>query len=237
MKPPGVIAAALWSAGLAVQAQTVTLHYQERPPYSQTGADGQVSGLVATPAARALSQAGIPFRWALTPSQRQLALIQSGSGLHCGIGWFQTAERSERGLFSQPLYRDQAFGALVRAASTLSSGLKSGDLVGDARYTVLLKEGYSYGQQMDALLARAAAPPQRTHVDPPQMARMVAAGRADWMIVAPEEAQALLSADLRLISFSDLPAGPSRHLYCSADLGAERLAGINRALTAAPGSR
>lgn len=213
-------------------AQTLTLHYQERPPYSRTTVDGDVTGLVATPAARALRDAGISFRWVVTPSQRQLALIQAGRDLHCGVGWFRNPERAALGKFSRELYRDRPAGALVRADLPLKNGVTVASLVEDKRFTLLLKEGYSYGQHLDGLLIRTAMPAQRTAVDPAQMARMLSAGRADWMIVAPEEAAELVVPGLRMIEFADMPPGLTRHLYCSQEVGDDWMARIDRALAA-----
>ena len=60
-----------------------------------------MAGLTATPAAQALQRAGLSATWVRTPSQRQLALIQEGEGLHCGLGWFRNAERMALGQFSK----------------------------------------------------------------------------------------------------------------------------------------
>lgn len=234
-------AALAWLAGAIVApalaqeaAPTLTLHYQERPPYSSTGPDGQPQGLVATPARQALAAAGIPHRWVVTPSQRQLALIQSGQGLHCGVGWFMTGERARRGKFSRALYRDQPFGALVRQALPVAERSTAADLLGDARLTLLVKDGYSYGSVLDGLIARLSPRVLRTSVDPPQMSRMLRSGRADWMIVAPEEAGVLGGAGLRPVTLADVPQGPTRHLYCGQDLPDAWLARIDAALAALP---
>ena len=229
-----------FAVALATQvagAQTLTLHYQERPPYSSARPDGGVDGLVATPAAAALQRAGIDFRWTLTPSQRQLALIQSGQGLHCGIGWFRSDERAARGRFSAPLYRDQPLGAIVREEFAPSAPVRVADWLADPRLRLLIKEGYSYGEVVDRLIAGAVAAPARTSVDPLQMGRMRRSGRADWMIVAPEEAAVLGGAGLRLVTFSDVPVGPARHLYCSTDVPSAWLARIDRALDGAMAAR
>lgn len=215
-------------------AQTLTLHFQNRPPYSATRPDGNVEGLVATPAAIALARAGIEFRWALTPSQRQLALIQSGQGRHCGIGWFRTDERAARGRFSLPLYRDRPPGALVRQDLAIGAHPRAAEWLAEGRHRLLVKDGYSYGEAFDRWIAQApAATLVRTHVDPPQMSLMLRSGRADWMVVAPEEAAVLGGDGLKLVIFADVPAGPTRHLYCSQDVPAEWMARIDRGLDAA----
>jgi polar amino acid transport system substrate-binding protein len=215
----------------ALQAQTLTLHYQDRPPYSSTAPDGSAVGLVASPAVAALRRAGIAFVLAVTPSQRQLALIQSGQGLHCGMGWFRTPERAALGKFSRPLYRDRPLGALVRTGAGLASGGTAAGLLADTRFTLLVKDGYSYGPTLDALLAQAAARIERTSVDPAQMSLMLRSQRADWMIVAPEEAAVLGSPGLQLITFTDVPQGLSRHLYCGAYVPDAWLARIDQALS------
>lgn len=235
-----VLCAALGALAAAprAHAQSLTLHYQERAPYSSTQADGTVAGLTATPAARALHQAGLAYSWARTPSQRQLALIQEGEGLHCGVGWFRNPERSARGKFSKALYRDRPFGALVRSESNLRSGMRGDEAMALSGELLLVKEGYSYGPQLDALIAQRLPPPSKTSVETAQMVRMLLAGRASWMIVAPEESQALLQqvgtsvAELRVVVFADTPAGETRHLYCNRAVPDAWLARIDQALVA-----
>lgn len=229
-----IIAWLLWLAVPSALAQPqigmVTLHYQDRPPYSSQSPDGEVRGLVATPAAQALRAAGIAFEWRRTPSQRQLALIQAGAGLHCGVGWFRTEERARRGRFSRPLYRDRPLGALVRRDAGLPAQMSAAALLADRRLTLLVKEGYSYGPRLDGLIARTAPRQVRTSAEPLQMGLMLRARRADWMIVALEEAEVMGAPELGLVTFDDVPDGQERHLYCSSALPAQWLARIDAAL-------
>jgi polar amino acid transport system substrate-binding protein len=227
----------LWlvAGSAAASAQTLSLHYQERPPYSQTRPDGQVTGLVADPAADALGRAGIPFIWVLTPSQRQLALIQGAdSAPQCGVGWFRSDERAARGRFSAPLYRDRPLVALMRADVAPADGTSAQALLADRRLRLLVKEGYSYGPRLDRQITAGGQAPQRTSVDPPQMARMLVSGRADWMIVAPEEAQSLANPGLRMVPLLDEPDGPTRHLYCSRSVPTAWMERIDNALSTRP---
>lgn len=221
---------------LGAQAQTLTLHYQERAPYSTTQPDGAVAGLAATPATQALTQAALPFVWMRTPSQRQLALIQEGEGLHCGLGWFRNAERAALGKFSKPLYRDRPVGALARGDSPLRAGMRGSEALARAGETLLIKEGYSYGARLDRLIAAQRPPPQKTSAESAQMLRMLLAGRAGWMLVSPEEAQVLrqeagpAAAALRDVVFVDMAAGETRHLYCNRAVPDAWLARIDQAL-------
>lgn len=212
------------------QAQTVTLHYQERPPYSSLDAAGSVTGVVATPAAEALAGAGIPYQWRQTPSQRQLALIQSGSGLHCGVGWFRNDERAALGRFSRALYRDRPYAALAREALGLPDPVTARELLADRGLKLLVKEGYSYGEALDGLILRLKPDTVDTSAEPMLMGQMLRSGRADWMIVAPEEGELIARQGLRLLPLAGMPDGQSRHLYCSRDLPDAWLARIDAAL-------
>lgn len=228
--------AAVWTISamlVPASAQRLTLHYQERPPYSAAGIDGHVHGLLATPAARALAAARIEFVWAQTPGQRQLALIQSGRGLHCGLGWFHNDERAARGKFSRPLYRDLGFVALARRAAAMPAApLPPEQLLADRRLRLLVKEGYSYGRELDALIARHAREPLATRAEPLQILQMLRSGRADWTIASAEDAALHVDDTLVALAFSGQPPGPTRHLYCSADFPDDWLARIDAALAA-----
>jgi len=231
---PTLLLGVLIGSGLA-HAQPLTLHYQERPPYSSSRTPGgEVSGLVATPAAQALAATGIAWRWAQTPGQRQLALIQSGQGLHCGLGWFRNEARAARGKFTRALYRDRPFAALARTAAGLPADASAETLLADRRWRLLVKEGYSYGNHLDALVERLAPATVRTSAEAAQMRQMLRSGRADWMIVAPEEAGTDLGPGLSLLPLSGMPPGPTRHLYCSADVPDDWIARIDAALPAQP---
>jgi polar amino acid transport system substrate-binding protein len=216
----------------------LTLHYQERPPYSSTVGDGHVQGLLATPAHRACQKAQLSCSWARTPGQRQLALIQSGQGWDCGLGWFRNPEREARGRFSAALYQDRPFMALARRNTAWEPQRPLAALLADASQPLLVKDGYSYGALLDGLIAQHAGQVRRTSAENQQMARMIEAGRAGWMIVAPEEAEVLLAEpgpggvlpQLQLHPLPGVPAGQTRHLYCNKAVPEAVIERLNRAL-------
>lgn len=211
------------------------IHYQVRPPYSHGSASGVV-GLVADPLAAALQRAGIDFIWLETPFQRQMSLIQSGQGMDCGLGLSRSPEREALGKFTRPIYQDRPFMALTRRADGVRPDQTLSNLLTSGQSTLLVKDGYSYGAVVDAALGRHPGAVRRTSAESLQMVRMIDAGRADWMIVAPEEAEVLLlqlpelSLRLKLVAIADKPAGNARHLYCSRAVPDEVIEQINRAL-------
>lgn len=211
---------------LATQAQAqltpplpeVQLHYQERPPYYQSVAGDGPQGLVIAPLRQALGLGGLPHRFELTPALRQLQLIEQGSQPVCGIGWFRNPERAAKGLFSKPLYQDRPLAMLVREPLGWTHPRAMAEAIGDARARLLVKTGYSYGPAFDRLLAARATPPLTITGEMAAAVRMLAADRADWTPMAPEEAELELASGvsgLRLLAFSDAPAGNLRYLYCN----------------------
>ena len=111
-------------------------------------------------------------------------------------------------------------------------------LLADTDLPLLVKEGYSYGALLDGLVAQHPGQVRRTSAESQQMARMIEAGRAGWMIVAPEEAEVLLAEpgpggvlpQLQLHPLPGVPAGQTRHLYCNKAVPEAVIQRLNRAL-------
>ena len=214
----------------------LTLHYNERPPYL-VGNGGELSGLVGSLAADAFKAAKLPYQLQLTPTARQLHIIRRNDGQDCALGWFKNSERLAYAKFTKPIYRDRPMIALMEATNrkaqkdlTIAEILKRRDLV------LLVKQGYSYGKQLDELVARFDPPRVAVSVENLQMLRIILAGRADYMFVAPEEADGLISvsgidpARLGRLSFSDAPNGEWRYILCSMKVGDEVIERLNQVI-------
>ncbi|WP_342131298.1 substrate-binding periplasmic protein [Hydrogenophaga sp. OTU3427] len=223
-----------WAAGVGTPAEPLRLLYQERPPYTALRPDGTVEGLLATPLNQALQRAGVAHRWEIMPSQRHMLLVQTGDAPVCGVGWFRNPEREALGRFSRPIYRDLPMAGLVRAEVELADGASMAKTLEARRLTLLTKEGFSYGAQIDRWLQTLPVKRVSTGNEPPQLVRMLLAQRAEWMIVAPEEGQLLMAqhppGSLRLVQFADVGPGLERHLYCNHSVPAELLRRVDEAL-------
>lgn len=223
-------------AALAVGSDSVPLRllYQERPPYTTQKPGEAVAGLLAAPVLQALARAGIVARWEQTPSQRQLLLVQTGQEPVCAVGWFRNPEREKLGRFSRPLYRDLPMGGLVRHDVAMADGQSLQAMLASPLVTVLTKDGFSYGADVDRWLMQQPGRRVSTGSEPPQLVRMLLAGRADLMLVAPEEGRLLLALagpeQLRMVRFSDVGPGLDRHLYCNFSVSPELLSRIDREL-------
>lgn len=226
----------LWIAGLfgpVLASAQIALHYNERPPYLVLK-DGQLSGLTGAPAVAAFKAAGIAFTLHLTPTARQLAMIKDNAGMDCGIGWFKNEEREGFARFTKPIYQDRPQIALTVAKNTK---VKEGDTVesilGNKNLTLLVKQGYSYGKTLDALIAKLQPVQHAVAVENVQMLKIILAERADYMLIAPEEADGLIAtsevnpADIRKANFSNAPNGENRYILCSKNVPDETISKLN----------
>lgn len=220
-----------WAAG------EITLHYNERPPYLVSEASGGAGGLTATPAAEAFKKAGIAFKWAKTPSTRQLAILEQNADKDCAVGWFKTPTREAFALFTKPIYRDKPWTALTNVNFKVAAGEKLADLLADKKTRLLVKDSYSYGGFIDDLLKKLKPTQTVVTLESPQMIQMIKAGHADLTFVSPEEADyfisqaGLSSNDVKKQNFPDVPQGEYRYIMCSKQVGTEVIEKLNKAIS------
>ena len=214
----------------------ITLHYNERPPYL-LGKDGQLTGLTGSPAVAAFKAAGVPFTLQSSSSARQLALIKENKAMDCGVGWFKNEEREGFGKFTKPIYQDKPQIAMTSAKNTkVKDGVSVESILSDKSISLLVKQGYSYGKTLDAMLAKLQPKSTSVTVENVQMLQMIQAERADFMFVAPEEADGLIAAagispgEFRKASFSNAPNGENRYILCSKSVPDETIAKLNSAI-------
>lgn len=214
------------------------VHYHERPPYYMETAEG-VAGLCATPVARALEAAGIPYRWIRTPPKRQLHLLKQNPAQDCIIGWFKTPERERYARYSTAIYQDQPTVALVRRGDprlpercTVAALLSVPDIV------MLSRPGYSYGSQVDRALVRIAPRRIDSGVDSSEWLSILFTRRADFLLIASEEAKYLLRRTqlptdaFRLLPLTDMPPGNRRYVMFSRAVPADVVDRFNAAFLA-----
>jgi polar amino acid transport system substrate-binding protein len=218
-------------------ADDITVLYNQRPPYLiESG--GTVTGLTGSPVAAAFKKAGIPFKWESAPSNRQMTMIKESQTPVCAAGWFKNPEREAFARFTAPIYQDKPTVILTRGGGPATAHHTVESLLADAKITVLVKSGYSYGPFIDAKLPNAAAQKSTTTQENIGMATMIAAGRADLMFLAAEEGSELLKAPeladkgLVLADLTDMPPGNPRYLLCSFAVTPDTIETLNRAIAA-----
>lgn len=225
------------------QDAPITIYFNERPPYQVQASDGSVSGLTATPVAKALRAAGISFVWSKVPISRQMMMLRQGKEYACGIGWFKNPEREQFAKFTSAIYRDLPTVALVNSRINIKSGTSLENVLSNPDIRVLVKDNFSYGAYIDGLLVRLKPKIIRTTNESNTMLEMIGLERADMTFAAEEEAQVLIeemgerSVKYHIIHFPDVPDGERRYLMCTKLISDATIEKFNKALaTIAPSS-
>lgn len=217
--------------------EDIVLNYHERPPYAIAEPDDSAYGVTATPAGDAFKRAGIAFRWAKMPSNRQIILVEKNSGRDCAVGWFKTPEREAFALFTKPIYRDRPWVALAPATFSVRHGMELSEVLADKTTRLLVRDRYSYGAYIDDLVKRLQPTTVVVTVESQLMIRMLRAGRADITFVPQEEADYLVkevglaSSDIKVIGFPDIPQGEFRYIMCSKRVGSTVIERLNQAIS------
>lgn len=220
----------------ATMAQTVTLHYHPRPPYVVV-VNGVLTGLTGAPALAAFQSTGAPFVVLETPASRFMQLLERNAGLDCGVGWFKNPAREAIGKFTKPIYQGRPLGALTLASNNrLRTGEPVESVLTDDSLVLLVKQSYSYGAALDAMLEKFQPQRERTTGESIQMVQMLAAKHADYLFSAPEEANASIEAAglsptaFKLVALKNMPDGERRHILCSANVPDDFIAKLNAAI-------
>jgi len=233
-----IVLSILFICSMPVNAQsTIELYYYERVPYAVADNQGEVSGLCATPAAKAFKKAGIPFQWKKMPFKRQVATIKYNKKMACGIGWFKNPEREEFARFTDAIYQDKPAITISRKGNkSLEKNSRLNTLLKDRNVKLLVKDGFSYGAYIDGLIEKynpAVVVATGTNI---QMLQMILAGRADYFFTSVEEAEHMIKSagygvsQFQLHHYSDMPAGNRRYITCSEQVTPETIDLLNRAL-------
>lgn len=225
-------------AAYAYAEDVVQIYYEERIPYAVTSEQGDVSGLTATPTAKAFNQTGISFQWKEMPFKRQLQTIKYNKKMACGIGWFKKPEREEFALFTSKIYQDKPSITLSKQGNTTVA--QYGDVVSllqDKQAKLLVKDGFSYGSYIDNLIETHS--PEKVVVvgsSNVQMLQVILSDRADYFFVSEEEAEQIITSsghDLEQFQrqqYSDMPAGNNRYIACSQQVTPSTINLLNQTL-------
>ncbi len=215
-------------------AEPLEVVITSRPPYYIVGDNGEVSGIVASPAVKIFKMAGLDIQWVAVSFKRQLQLIEDNKKQTCGIGWFKTPEREKFAKFTEYIYQNKPFIALSRADNdkvTIHQSLRS--LMSDQTLKMGKKLGFSYGATVDKLIDELTPVSITTSASNVGMTRMLIGRRFDYMISAPEEADHLIasigtdSEDIALTTFLDLPPENKRYILCSQRVSDEVIERLN----------
>ena len=93
-------------ANIAMAAEPLKLLYEIRDPISYRDSRGKITGLVITPTAQAMQNAGISYVWVETPFKRQLNVVEANDEAVCAVGMFKNKDRQKYAKFSHAIFHD-----------------------------------------------------------------------------------------------------------------------------------
>ncbi len=187
---------------------------------------------------RAIFQrAGLDVRFEEMPSKRIALELKNNAVPLCSPGWYKLPEREIFAGFSLPIQRDrpQVVLASINSATKVRAHAGLQALLKDKSLQLTVIDEISYGPEIDAMIRRAPRPPLRATATSEQLARMVAAERADYMLVDQDDLDHLKkegeTRGLVDIHFADTPGGLYRHLWCSKKVDRVLMERVNAAIT------
>ena len=220
----------------ALAAPVLKLQIVQRPPYLMVTRAGEVSGIAVAPTVAAFRSAGIPVEWEEVPALRQLLRLKLNEERVCSVGWYKTSEREKFAKFSNAVSQDSPWAGVANIKFEPPKDATVSAILANPGTTVLLKSGYVYGNFLDGQIAAMKARRESTSVDMPLLFKMVAYGRAQITFAPIEEIQYYLdtrqidAADIRIITFSEMPMGYKRYLMCSKLVEDDLIGRFNAAL-------
>ncbi|MFZ6691867.1 hypothetical protein [Undibacterium sp. SXout20W] len=217
-------------------ADSVKLYYENRAPFMQV-LNGELFGSEGLPASTALKAAGIPFTLSEAPVARQLFAIYNNTEPACAIGLYWTSEREKAGKYTQAIALSSPQSAVVRVDNPKTNRIESlAELLGNQSLTLILRNVYSYGDNVDAMLKKANAHILRPAESSYGRVKLVLIGSVDAALFSHDEAEYQIKQfgeqgkKLVIKRFRDVPEGKPRYLYCSKMVDDETIKKINDAL-------
>ncbi len=222
--------------GTALAEDELAVYFEDRAPFSSMDSEGRVVGLVATPAENAFRLAGIAHEWVMVPYKRQLMQLQKISEPACGIGFFKTPERERTAKFTSAVYRDGPTVVLANQGFRPREKSKLVEVMATKDVRMLRKDASTYGPFIDDAVAKGKPEIVSTTAELRNMALMIAAGRADFMMITREEAQQLIEStgeagrQLHIFLAADMPLGQARYIMCSSTVPDAVIEKLNKAI-------
>jgi polar amino acid transport system substrate-binding protein len=170
---------------LGAESISINLHYTLRPPYIELS-NSKVTGLFATPAEEAFRKARINFTWTQTPLNRQLIILKENKGHDCAVGYFKNSERESFAIFTRPIYHSKPMVVVANLDIKHSKTTTFRELATNPENIFLMKENYSYGEDLDKLIKVLRPNKYITNAEAPQMLQMIKV-RSHYLMMASQE--------------------------------------------------
>lgn len=239
----------------ALNAQTLTISYTEKPPYYYTDSSTKKpSGFLLEKTLKILNKAEITdYKLISLPPKRILKEMNDNMEFECSIGWFINEERKKIAQFSLPIHRDSAMVLIVNNKDLASmKGIKTLD---DLKNWIAQKEnsqktislgkvsGFSYGDVIDQFIANNFVETtfkkhflDQSSQDPIQLLSRISLRRINFGFFDQKEfeyfiqKEPTIARDLTVLKLKGMPEGKERYLMCSRKVSSETMVRINNAI-------
>lgn len=219
-------------------ADALLMVFRDKPPYSYVE-QGAPKGFLLERTRQILEVAGIDAVFREMPPKRIFLEIQHNAQAICSFGWYRIPEREKYARYSLPIHQDRPHVVLAgpHSAEAVRRHRSLKSLLADGALTLAAVDGVSYGPELDGMISGFPGRIDRGLVSPVQVAKKVAAKRADFMLIDQEDFDHLTASSpefraggLLRIEYPDLPPGLKRYIVCSPLVGPEAMAKIDAAI-------
>lgn len=240
----GIAGFGVFGAFASAQAvDPITLHFYDRRPFQYMAEDSSPAGSIVDMERQVFKNAGIPVTWVMTPVNRIMRVLQDNRGMDCSAAWARTPERELFAKFTIPVVDATHLVGLVRSDLKATEGSKAKDVFALPSVQLLLKQGLTYGDYLDGLIADI---PSNRKVfvsdDMSSMVRMLTMGTGNIVLTSLDEAQMYVSQTvtkpigIRVLKFPDVPALGPRSIICSRNVSDDVMKKLNVAIKGLPKS-
>jgi len=219
-----------------LRAESLTLYYEIRPPFMLLE-NGELKGSFGGQATEALQAAGISFTLSEAPVARQQLLIMNNKEPACAVGFYWTNARAKSGKYTLAIAHSSPQGIIFHSNNPKLESINTMEsLFADPTLSIVLRNGYSYGETLDNMLLKAQAKILRPSEDSHGRAKLVLFGIVDAALFARDEADYQIRQfssqenTFRFKQFPDSPEGKPRYLYCSNLVDDKTISKINDVL-------
>jgi len=227
--------AALTTSG-NLYAESLTVYYETRPPFMFLE-NNELKGSFGAQATAAFKNAGIAFTLSEAPVARQQLIISSNKEPACAVGFYWTSTRAKSGKYTLAIAHGSPQGIIFRDDNPkLASTNSIASLFSNPDISIVLRNGYSYGETLDNMLQKAKAQILRPPEDSHGRVKLVFRGIVDAALFAPDEAEYQIKQfnaqpnTLKFRQFYDSPEGKLRYIYCSKMVDDQIIAKVNQAI-------
>jgi polar amino acid transport system substrate-binding protein len=218
-------------------ADVIKLLYENREPLAFRDARGKLTGLLVTPVERAMTSAAISGNWVETSFKRQLIMVEANDEAVCAVGLYKNKERQKFAKFSHVILRSLDRPSVILAHKDFQpdTGLDLLKIMSMPGIKMLKKDGASYGSVIDDLIERSNIAVVSTTAESMNMAKMIAAKRADFILTPEGDALNMIKSTgeegkLHIVKPQGMPQGLERYLMCSQRVSEDWLQRFNKAL-------